>query len=115
MTDNRRSTLEDLIELNRPIARIREDLAEYPWDSEEELVSLSAVDLQRLLERCLRGDVTAPDVETWADTIEGRDDIAFQHRQLIDLISELAAPELYGELTRQRLYEVLERTMVLSE
>jgi hypothetical protein len=46
-----------------------------PWDSDEELVTLTPEHLARMLERFLSGDLTSSDLDRRANAIEGRDDI----------------------------------------
>ncbi len=77
-------------------------LRAYGWDSDEELVLLSAADARRILERYLTGELSAQQVEYWAELLEMRDDVGFEERQSAELrrlISVLANPEINEPLT----------------
>ena len=78
------------------------DLAEFPWDIEAALVTLTARDVVSILERYLSGEITAKDVEDWAETLEVRDDVEFDeipNEQVLEAVHFLANPYLHGDLT----------------
>jgi hypothetical protein len=83
--DKRKQLLLELLSPRRPIPAIREELSEFQWDSETELVSLTRDHLKNLLGEFIGGRLTVSDVETWAETIEGRDDIGIEseHAELL--------------------------------
>jgi hypothetical protein len=107
---NRAIILEDLIAWNQPLAALAAELATHDWDSTDELVTLRNSHVRNVLARYTRGEVTAPDVEHWANLVEGRDDIAFsggRQGRLAEVVYELANPELEGDLTRSRSEELI--------
>ncbi|MFL5560827.1 MAG: hypothetical protein ACJ79K_05050 [Gemmatimonadaceae bacterium] len=109
---NRAAVLEDLIAWNQPLAALAAELAEHDWDSTEELVTLRNSHVRDVLIRYTRGEVTAPDVEQWANLLEGRDDIAFsggRQGKLGEIVHALANPELEGDLTGSRSEELILR------
>jgi hypothetical protein len=56
--------------------------------------------VQRALERYLRGDLTAGDLHSWAETIEMREDVNYESsEQVLDFVFELANSDINGEIT----------------
>jgi hypothetical protein len=77
-------------------------LRAYGWDAPEELVVLTAADVVRLLERFLRGELSARQVEHWAELLEMRGDVAYEERwssELRRLLFLLANPEVNETIT----------------
>ena len=109
--NDRRTLLRLLIRFGDSLPTIKEQLALFEWDSEE-LVQLERSDVVSLLKRYLAGNLTAVEVEEWANLIEGRDDIGFEAISGIgirDIIYELANPTLCGALNHERAREMLRR------
>lgn len=76
--------------------------AAYPWDAEEPLVVLTPVHLARVLSRYMQGEITAQELEDWANAIESREDIAYEtaHKApLAQAIYQLANPLLTQPIT----------------
>jgi hypothetical protein len=71
----RRDLLVDLIELRLPLSEAVAAVRELPWDSDVELVLLTRASVGALLQLYLRGELSPADLETWANAVEGRDDI----------------------------------------
>ena len=104
--------LNSLLQWDQPLAQLTSLVQELDWDSEEELVFLSPNHIQSALERFLKGEVTASEVESWANLIEGREDVGFQTNTetlLKELIYELANPTLTHPLTQQTANAWLQR------
>jgi len=92
----------------RPLADIVSELHTLPWDCEHELVTLDSSHVANVLTRFMSGEFSAADVETWADAVEGRADLAFRPAELIDAIFKLANPDIEGPLTLERTAEIRE-------
>jgi hypothetical protein len=95
--EDRKSLLERIVRFELPIEDSIAMLRAYGWDSEEELVVLAAADALRILERYLGGELSAQQVEYWAELLEMRDDVGFEERwssELRRLIFVLANPEI---------------------
>lgn len=95
--DDRIKALRDLIELRRPIPLAISHLRRFTWDSDAQLVTLTSNDLIRILDVYLAGKVSTTEVEEWAETLEGRDDIAYDPKHtyiLKQIIFGLANPLL---------------------
>lgn len=102
MALDRKTVLEGLLALDKPVEEILSALRAYDWDSEVELVRLAPVDITAVLGRFLSGTLSAKDVEDWAEAIEGRDDIDYASPESVPLaVHELANPLITQPLTRQ--------------
>lgn len=82
-----------------------EQLSGFGWDSAFPLVLLTTEHAVVILERYLSGDVTAVGVERWANAIEGRDDIGYEHGHealLSEFVFEMANPDITKALDPPR-------------
>ncbi|HTF53221.1 MAG TPA: hypothetical protein VK735_37730 [Pseudonocardia sp.] len=98
----RAEALRDLIELRVPVKQAATALAQYPWDSDEELDVLTRADALRLLSRYKRQELTPVEVQHWAEALEGRDDLGLEHMSedlLKEFLFQIATPELADRLT----------------
>jgi len=112
MTSERRKALEALLGFEQPVEQHRTALAAFSWDADTELAFLSLSHIADVLNRFVAGRMVAPEVEAWANAIEGRDDIGFEsanERLLRELLHELANPLLTQSLTRERAVELLKK------
>jgi hypothetical protein len=102
VTVERVHALQDLIGLQEPVHEAAARLREFPWDSERELVTLTRLDVLRVLAAYLRETLSAEEVEIWAFALEGRDDVGFEagyDADIKEIVFQLAAPELNQRLT----------------
>jgi hypothetical protein len=99
---NRTDTLTALVKISIPTSEAILQLAEFPWDSETELVHLAKNDFFHVLSLFKQGTLSAAEVEDWANAIEGRDDVGFTTSQLHELLHELANPLLTEPLSGER-------------
>jgi hypothetical protein len=114
---DRTRALRALVQLQGELGAAITALAPYPWDSVDELVTVTRNDLVRVLRGYLNGELTARDWERWAEALEGRDDIGFDEGsgELIkEFIFESATPEIFEPLTPQLAREWLSRLEVNS-
>lgn len=103
--DLRINALQDLIGLRKPIGVAIKELRSFPWDSDAPLVTLAGRDLIRILDGYLQGDLSAGEIEDWADAVEGRDDIGYEpgrEETLRQAVFELANPLLTVPLSADR-------------
>lgn len=105
--ENRTETLTALLKYDRNLKEISSKLKNYEWDSDEELVTIKKEHVQKILERFLASELSAENVEEWANLVEGRDDISFSNEILTDTIFELANPLLTEELTKLRAEQLI--------
>jgi hypothetical protein len=116
--NTRKNELEALLKFERPITEMINALSAFPWDSNSELVFLSTDHITKVLNRYLNGQISELEVESWANTIEGRDDIGLeiQHPKLLrDIIHELANPLLTRSLNYKIAHELLEKMATNAE
>ncbi|PIR34622.1 MAG: hypothetical protein COV36_00440 [Alphaproteobacteria bacterium CG11_big_fil_rev_8_21_14_0_20_44_7] len=107
---NRKEILIDLLGVNKPIQDLITALSNFEWDSDVELVVLSRNDVAKVLREFISGKISSDQINLWANTIEGRDDIGFEndfYDLLKDIIFELANPELEGEITIHKVRAIL--------
>jgi hypothetical protein len=108
----RRSALEDLIHLRGSIDDALKRLRVFDWDCAPNLVTLSPGTVIGVLDRFVSGDLTADEIEKWADGIEVREDIAFPplfDTVLKEFFFELANPEISRPLSPETAREWSER------
>ncbi|PYJ54799.1 MAG: hypothetical protein DME82_09910 [Verrucomicrobia bacterium] len=99
---SRAELLRKLVEYPPDIEAVAAKLREFPWDSEERLVCITRAHLMEILERFLVGELTAEQVERWADLLEMREDIEFEDGRFgvpREVFHELANPYLTEPLT----------------
>jgi hypothetical protein len=108
----RKAALEDLTRLRGSVEEARQRLRSFGWDSAPNLVTLSPATVIDVLGRYLSGDLTAEQIEQWADAIEVRVDIAFPplfETVMKELFFELAHPEIERPLSPDTTHEWTER------
>jgi hypothetical protein len=89
--------LEDLLHLRVPIPEAVKTLSGFGWDSPSDLVTLTSLDALAVLQAFGEGRLSIEEVTTWADAIEGREDVGFDKRSemlLKEFVFTLANPEL---------------------
>lgn len=109
--ENRFAVINDLLELSKPLNNIKVQLGELEWDYEGAGVELTCKHLLVILQRYLRDELSANDVETWANLVEGRDDVSFEsrHELLVEnILYELANPALTQVLDKARAAVLME-------
>ena len=110
MTDYQRTeVLKDLVAMRRPLDDALQAVRALPWDSDRDLVVVGPSEVALLLTRFLQSEVTAADVERWADALESREDVTVDPALPGDIMFALATPELEGSLTTTRAEELLVR------
>jgi hypothetical protein len=103
--------LNQLIARERPPAGLLRDLASFGWDLEERLAILAREDVSRILSGFLTHDISAKDVEEWANALEIREDVGLEHgygELLKEVIFELANPLLTEPITHDRVKRWIE-------
>lgn len=86
-------------------------VAKFGWDYDGKVKAvLSRADVATILQRYLKSEIGNKQIENWADFIEGRDDIAFEHGAetiLNESIHVMANPKLHGNMTIKSAHELL--------
>lgn len=107
LTRSREEIAEDLVRQPRRADELLEELKSYPWDCEEELVTLTPEMLSWHIRSALDGHLPVSLLHDWASAVDGRDDIGMGGTIVRQAIFELAIPELNGALTPERLLVIL--------
>ena len=95
----REEAVQALVRFARPLEDLREALATFEWDWDSRaLASLTSTDIASVLHRYEAGELSAAEVEDWANLIEGREDIDLDDRTS-EAIFDLANPVLQGPLS----------------
>ncbi|MBB5159621.1 hypothetical protein [Saccharopolyspora phatthalungensis] len=90
------------------------ELRTFPWDCDEELVTLGPSELRTAIEKFLVGNLSAQELEDWANAVEGRDDIDFAPEEMTDLVAEIANPLLFEAITPESMTNLANRLSVLA-
>jgi hypothetical protein len=104
--------LRSVLDLDGPIDDLVTRLRSFPWDSADVLVVLKPQQVIALLERYLNGSVRQADLEKWAETIEGRDDVGYDVKEeelLREIVFELANPLLTQQIDNEKAREWREK------
>jgi hypothetical protein len=104
---NRKDILTDLICFNGNLTELQSELSQYSWDVEEPTLIISKADFSNVIRKCVDEKIIFDELENWANAIECRDDLAFEVEEMQEIIFELASPEINGEITKQRLQEII--------
>jgi len=104
---SRTELLKDLVLLQGKIEILKKDLSNFPWDSEMPLYSISIEDFIYVLKKSINDEIDFETLISWANALECRDDLGFKNEALQEFVFELANPEINGEITKERLQEIV--------
>ncbi|MBO3759303.1 hypothetical protein J5J09_06030 [Ciceribacter sp. L1K22] len=99
-----------LARLERPLDDVLIAVSKFEWDYHGSPFILRKKYVEDILQRYLSRKLTDVELETWADAVELREDIAFDenHSQwLEDVITTLSSHELNGPTNRDRILSFL--------
>ena len=108
--EHRLSAVRDLLSLSRPIQETVSQLASMGWDYVGECAVLTRGHLVSVLQRYLDGDLSEIDIETWANHVEGREDVQIdlgEEQEIENILYELANPVLTQSLDQTRAKALL--------
>jgi hypothetical protein len=93
---SREEALRALVQFDQPLTAIADALRQFTWDrSGDPVVQLSTDNVSSVLRRYVGGELTAEELEGWANLLECREDIDAQP-VAADAVFELANPVLQG-------------------
>ena len=89
---NRKDILQDLLRCENPaeINSLRAELGAFEWDTDERLITLMPENIVHILQRYIKGEISAKEVERWADALDMREDVDMEETAYV--ITELANP-----------------------
>ena len=96
--------LNSLLQFDKPLIEILPPLSALGWDSEETIICLQKQHFTQILQRYLNNELSASDIEDWANAIEGHEDIGYESDSselLADAIFELANPQLTDPISKK--------------
>jgi hypothetical protein len=105
----REQVLSALVRFSEPLSALEHSIEGLSWDSTEELMTLTAQHVRSVLDRFLDQELSAQDVERWANLLECREDIAVEggrggptgtvlHALANPRLSEILSPQFAAEL-----------------
>jgi hypothetical protein len=98
-----------LIEASIPIPKAISCLAGLSWDTETDIVELTAEHCSNVISRFIKGAILGAEVEAWANAIECREDVKFKSSLVGEVLHELANPALTYQLSQGRGEALLSR------
>lgn len=106
-----KEALRRLVLLSEPVHRLRNRLDAFEWNREEVLVTLTRDHLRTAINRFLDGELSAAELEEWANLIEYRDEIDFEAShadEIAGAIENLASPNVFGAINSDRCRDLLD-------
>ena len=103
---HRLHTLQMLLHFSKPIRELEGLVGRLPWDRNECLVELTPEIVRNILVLYLHGERNALEIETWANLVESREDIA-STPSIRNVVYRLANPLLEGSLTQKAASDLL--------
>ncbi len=92
----RDEAVQSLIRCDQPLETVRASIEVFDWDWKGGALALLDMDaVASVLRRYVAGGITSEEVETWANLLEGREDIDFEPKAGA-AIFDLANPALQG-------------------
>jgi hypothetical protein len=104
---NRKKILKDLVLLKGNIKILEKELSKYHWDIEKSLITIDTVYFINVLKRYINNEIDFNILSNWANAIECREDLDFSNEIIQEIIYELANFEINGEITKERLNEII--------
>ncbi|CAB5498730.1 hypothetical protein [uncultured Gammaproteobacteria bacterium] len=96
MLKNRINFLNDLINFDKPLQEISNNIRLLEWDSEIELVFMTEEQLTYVLDKYRKKHITKIELIDWANLIECREDIGFVNNLVQETISDIANIDISG-------------------
>ena|SRR3990170_1146619 len=105
--NDRTELLARLLRMERPLGPVLEKLAEFGWDSDQELLEVSASDIRIALQAYIDKKVSSVEIEEWANAIECREDLKIMGK-VKEAIHILANPILTFPLSLQSALKLID-------
>ncbi len=108
---NRRAEiLQELVLYQKPTRPLMLELNSFGWDwLGEPLLTLKKEDLLHIIERFLADQITAGQLQEWAENLEAREDVAFDKKEgtlLDDVFFRIATPFINEPLTKETVQKM---------
>jgi hypothetical protein len=99
--------LEKVILLQDSIENLKEMISMLPWDSQEDIFIITKQILKEILINFIDTNQSFNVIEDWANILECREDIGYSNLVLKDIIDELTNPILYGEISKEKIKNII--------
>jgi hypothetical protein len=105
---NHRQALENLLRFEGSVSELERPWQRLPYDYDGLPVVLTMAHIKHALQRRIDEDITAKDLEIWADLVEGRPGIEYEdEEQCSDLLFRLSTPEINQPLSVESCRHIL--------
>lgn len=111
---SRKQILLEIFNVEGDLTKLQNEIHEFPWDSEIPFLIVNKDDLAKTIQKFVLSDTLFLEVENWANLLECRDDVQYEPEELKEYIFELANPYLNGEITKERLQEIINKLQAQS-
>jgi len=102
---NRQQALKQILEFGVEREQAFSALVTFAWDPDFCAVKVSTDNLALVLTKYIDGEITAEQLEQWANIIECRDE--FDYSAIEGYIYALAEPEQMGEISQDKIAKML--------
>jgi hypothetical protein len=99
--------LKRIIALHEPLKPLIEELANFPWDSTSDLTTIEPQHVRSVLERYIAGQLTRTDLQTWAETLEVREDVEIDS-DMKQFVFRMANPDIHGNLETKEALSIVD-------
>lgn len=99
---HRKDILKNLVEFSEPLEALTKELAQLNFDYDGKPFIMTVTHLKSIIARFLSGELSAKELENWANLLECREDIAYEQtsdKKIEETIHIFANPELEGVIT----------------
>lgn len=101
----RSEALEEIITFGTERSQAILEISSFDFDSEIEYYIVSEIIFAKVLKKYLQNEISETDLETWANFIEGRDDVNYV--KVADHINMLANPILSQSISKTNISNIL--------
>ena len=112
----RAEILQELVLFEKPSESLLQELKSFGWDwTEAPLLTIKKEDLLRIVDRFLTGQLSALQLQEWAENLETREDVAFDEKDaeiIDDIFFQIATPMINGPLTSDAIRKMREMLQV---
>ncbi|MBS0420010.1 MAG: hypothetical protein JSR66_20025 [Proteobacteria bacterium] len=108
--NKQRDCLRALVSFEGSLTELQLSFRDVPYDYEGEVVTLTCAHLARGVRRYLDNEVSASDLQAWADMIEGRPGIEYEssRKDILDrVLCQLSMPYLNEPISPQLCWCIL--------
>ena len=77
-------------------------------------ISSCLVKNNKIFSNNMKNEIGFDTLINWANALECRDDLVFKNEAIQEFIFELANPEINGDITKERLQEIVNELQVQS-